>query len=172
MKLETIVNQYLLNLAHPLTMKDRIFLDKILSFKIAFNRPHGILVRDLSPTECTTTLPMKSLNTNHLKGIHACALALVGEYSSGLIILRNTGLKDYRIILKEMHVKYEKQAKGQVTGRAVLTSEHITQLKEELPQSGEVLIKLQTEMFNQKNERVAVAETHWHLKNWNKVKFQ
>lgn len=172
MKLETIVNQYLLNLAYPLSMKDRIFLDKILTFKIAFNRPHGIQVKELSPTECTTMLPMKSLNTNHLKGIHACALALVGEYSSGLIILRNTGLKDYRIILKEMHVKYEKQAKGQVTGRAALTSEHIAQLKEELPQSGEVSLKLETEIFNHNNERVAVAQTHWHLKNWNKVKFQ
>jgi acyl-coenzyme A thioesterase PaaI-like protein len=172
MNLANLVNDYLLNLPSPLTMKDRLFLDKILSFKIAFNRPHAIQIKQLAQNSCTTYLPYKKTNTNHLGGMHACVLALVGEYSAGLMILRNTGLKDYRIILKELQVKYEKQAKTNTLGVAQLSSEQLDKLKHQLPQIGEIDLTIKTVIYNDMKERVAVAHTHWHLKSWNKVKFK
>jgi hypothetical protein len=104
--------------------------------------------------------------------MHACVLALVGEYSAGLMILRNTGLRDYRIILKHMQVTYEKQAKTNTQGIAKLTDEQINLITNELPQSGEIELVIETQIYNHKKERVAVANTHWHLKSWNKVKFK
>ncbi len=172
MNVANLVNDYLLNLPSPLGFKDRLFLDKILSFKIAFNRPHGIQIKELTNETCTTYLPYKKINTNHLGGMHACVLALVGEYSAGLMILRNTGLRDYRIILKHMQVTYEKQAKTNTQGIAKLTDEQINLITNELPQSGEIELVIETQIYNHKKERVAVASTHWHLKSWNKVKFK
>jgi len=169
MNLENMVNGYLLNLSSPLSIKDRLFLDKILSFKIAFNRPHGIEIRELSTDHCRTYLPYKKSNTNHLGGMHACVLALVGEYSAGLMILRNTGLKDFRIILKELQVEYAKQAKGEVYGEASLSTEEQQKLK---AAKDKIELIIETKIKDQENNLIAAAKTTWQIKAWEKVQFK
>jgi acyl-coenzyme A thioesterase PaaI-like protein len=172
MNLANLVNDYLLNLPSPLTMKDRLFLDKILSFKIAFNRPHAIQIKELAQNSCTTYLPYKKTNTNHLGGMHACVLALVGEYSAGLMILRNTGLKDYRIILKELQVEYVKQAKSEVYGEAQIDSEQLSQFKQALNGTEPYQIKLTTTIKDKSDQVLALAHTTWQVKAWKSVSYK
>lgn len=74
---------------------------------------------------------------NHIKGVHAAAMALLAETATGFL----TGLHvpDHRILLiKSLHVDYLKVAQGGLTATASLSSEQQTFIAEQ--EKGELLI--------------------------------
>ena len=62
-------------------------LNKVLTIGIPFNAPHGFKIVELSSDIVRITLPNRKLNHNHIGGIHACAMATVGEYCAGMALL-------------------------------------------------------------------------------------
>src|SRR5437870_4782009 len=78
-------------------------LNIILRYAIPFNKPHGIKITDVHEGGVSVRLPYKRKNLNHLKGIHACALATMAEYTSGISLLTAIGT-DYRLIMKNINV--------------------------------------------------------------------
>ena len=50
-------------------------LNQGLSYMIPFNKPHGFKIVKISEEKIRTKLPYKRKNLNHIKGIHACAMA-------------------------------------------------------------------------------------------------
>lgn len=74
---------------------------------------------------------------NHIKGVHAAAMALLAETATGFL----TGLHvpDHRILLiKSLHVDYLKVAQGGLTAMASLSPEQQTFIAEQ--EKGELLI--------------------------------
>jgi acyl-coenzyme A thioesterase PaaI-like protein len=59
-------------------------LNKVLTIGIPFNAPHGFKIKEISNDQVLIHLPNRKLNHNHLSGIHACAMATVGEYCAGM----------------------------------------------------------------------------------------
>lgn len=88
-------------MANP-TKLNLVALDKVLRLGIPFNAPHGFAIRNISPDEVKVSLPNRKLNHNHIGGIHACAMATVGEYCAGLSLLSRFGISKYRLIMSEL----------------------------------------------------------------------
>lgn len=77
---------------------------------------------DVSPAQVTVRLDNHKAMQNHIKGVHAAAMALLAETATGFV----TGLNvpDDRIVLmKSLHVDYLKVAKGGLTATATLNDE-------------------------------------------------
>ncbi|MBL0097002.1 MAG: DUF4442 domain-containing protein [Bacteroidetes bacterium] len=63
---------------------------------IPFNQPHRLKVEQVKGDALLISIPFIRKNKNHINGIHACALATLCEYISGLSLARalppnNTG---------------------------------------------------------------------------------
>ncbi len=95
----------------------RWILNRGLWFKIPFNLPHKIRIKEIGADSIAMELPFIRANKNHINGIHACALATLCEYVSGLSLVRFLSPDKYRIILKDIHVIYHYQAKTKVNAQ-------------------------------------------------------
>src|SRR5689334_25303249 len=62
-------------------------LNRVLGYSIPFNKPHGIKLTAVHDDGVSVRLPYRRKNLNHLKGIHACALATMAEFSSGIALI-------------------------------------------------------------------------------------
>lgn len=82
-----------------------------------------IRYQSVSPREVVVRINNRRNMQNHIKGVHAAAMALLAETATGFV----TGLNvpDDRILLiKSLHVDYLKVAKGGLTATASLSAEH------------------------------------------------
>jgi acyl-coenzyme A thioesterase PaaI-like protein len=139
-------------------------LDMLLTVGIPFNRWLGLQIHELSEDEVVILSPERTLRRNHVGGAHACALALMGEYPAGLLIAQNFGVDEFRIILSELHMHYNKQGHGLL--KAIASS------KRQWPQpdaDGVLWVELDTHIYNEKNEEVAACHTRWQVKPWSLV---
>lgn len=159
------------NLIQNPTKANLIILNKILSFGIPFNAPHSFKIKNLSQDLVKIQLPNKKLNHNHISGIHACAIATVGEFCAGLSILSSFGISKYRLILAELNVKYSYQGKTHLEGSCLPTQINQEEVKNALETNGTYLQTLKTVISEEKSgKEVAVVTTTWQLKPWNLVK--
>lgn len=66
---------------------------------VPFNKPHTFSIKHITSNSIHIELPYKKVNLNHIKGIHACALATLCEYCTGTVLLLSLDPSMYRIIL-------------------------------------------------------------------------
>ena len=145
-------------------------LDKILRIGIPFNAPHGLKLKKISSEEIVISLPNRKLNHNHLGGIHACAMATVGEYCAGVSILKSFGISKYRLIMSEMSVKYSYQGRMDLEGVCSPEQINIDEARRELESEGIYFQELKTIIRDLSGKEVAVVTTMWQMKNWDQVK--
>jgi acyl-coenzyme A thioesterase PaaI-like protein len=145
-------------------------LNNILKFGIPFNAPHGFKIKKLSDKEVIISLPNKKLNHNHLGGVHACAMATVGEYCAGMSLLRNFGISRYRLILSELNVKYTYQGRVELEGICHPTQINQDTVQQGLEMEGKYFQELKTVIREVNGQEVAVVTTLWQLKPWEQVK--
>jgi hypothetical protein len=156
-------------LAHP-TPLNLMALDKLLRLGIPFNAPHGFKIKSLNNDAVIISIPNHKLNHNHLGGIHACAMATVGEYCAGMSLLSSFGINKYRLILCELSVKYTYQGRKELEGICYTDQINVNELKEELEKEGKYLQSLSTIIREINGKEVAQVKTTWQLKEWDKVK--
>jgi acyl-coenzyme A thioesterase PaaI-like protein len=156
-------------LANPTTM-NKIAIDKVLRFGIPFNAPHGFKIKSLNSDAVIISLPNRKLNHNHIGGIHACAMATVGEYCAGMSLLTSFGISKYRLILSELNVKYTYQGRVDLEGMCSPQQIDVKKVKIGLETDGKYLQELKTIIRDLKGKEVAVVTTIWQLKNWEQVK--
>ncbi len=144
-------------------------LQKLLDVTIPFNIPHKFQLTHLNNSECHATLPFKRKNKNHLGGVHACAMATIGEFCAGVLIIKNFGMKKYRIIMSDLSVEYKYQGRTNLNAKCVNSFDD-TLIKQSLNETGKYIQKLETNLFDEKNNLVATVSTTWQLKDWKKVK--
>jgi acyl-coenzyme A thioesterase PaaI-like protein len=145
-------------------------LDKLLTVGIPFNAPHGFKIRQLDPDSVLISLPNRKLNHNHLGGIHACAMATVGEYCAGLALLQCFGISKYRLIMSELSVKYTYQGRVDLEGSCSPRQIDQSSLQLALEQTGSYNQTLTTLIREKKSgKEVAVVTTSWQLKAWEQV---
>lgn len=80
----------------------------------------GFRVERLDDRSIRVSMPDRPSNRNHLRSLHAIALAHLGEFTSGLLLLYAVQPMGYRTILKSFSIEYLAKARGRVTGRAEL----------------------------------------------------
>ncbi len=147
-----------------------IALDKLLRVGIPFNAPHGFKIKTLNQDAVIIALPNRKLNHNHIGGIHACAMATVGEYCAGMSLLSSFGISKYRLILSELNVKYTYQGRVDLEGICSPHQIDVEKVKAGLENEGKYLQELKTIIRDLNGKEVAEVITIWQLKNWEQVK--
>lgn len=138
---------------------------------IPFNRPHGIKIIEITDDSITTKIPKWKVNHNHIKGIHACGLATCAEFCTGLVLLLKLGMKDYRLIMESLEIKFHYQAKSDVTACYELTDSWVEKnIKSVLEKEGLVYQKCEVKLHDTQGNHVATCYTNWQIKDWKKVK--
>jgi acyl-coenzyme A thioesterase PaaI-like protein len=82
-----------------------------LNYVVPFNKPHGFEVMSVSDFSVKTKIPYKKKNFNHIRGLHACALATISEFTTGLLLLYKLGPHKYRLIMQRLEMDYHYQGK-------------------------------------------------------------
>jgi len=146
-------------------------LNLLLGRLIPFNRPHGVSILTLSESQVQTTAPYRRRNHNHLRGVHACCIATVAEFSSGLLFLSRLNPNRYRLIMAKLEIEYHYQAKGRLVATSQLSDAALKeQVLKPLVATDKVLTTQTTEVHDDDGNLVATAQVTWQVKAWDKVR--
>lgn len=114
----------------------------------------GACVLELEPGRCRVRLRDRPAVRNHLRSIHAIALANVAEFASGLAMLTSMP-EGARGIVTRIDVRYEKKARG------TLVASSDSRAPQRVDWDMEHVVE--AEVHDEQGERVAFAEVHWRL---------
>lgn len=138
---------------------------------IPFNRPHGFRIIEVGDYHVRTKLPYKTKNLNHLKGLHACALATITEITSGFIFVMKLDPTKYRIILKQLQIKYLYQGKTDAFGEFRVSEEWISKnIIEPLKESESIEVVSEINLVDVNGKQLTNGKATWQVKDWTKVK--
>ncbi|MFN8390818.1 MAG: DUF4442 domain-containing protein [Bdellovibrionota bacterium] len=145
-------------------------LNWLLQRVIPFNAGHGISLASISDNQVEVNLPVRRANKNHLGGIHACAIAAAGEFSSGVLLLRGIDLSRYRLIMKDLHVSYLKQGRSRLRAVCELPQELSLSSLDQRLASGEVCeVTLRPKVYDSGQQLIAELQVVWQLKSFAQV---
>ena len=146
-------------------------LNMAATYFVPFNRAHSFTIKQITHQSIEVILPYKKANLNHIKGIHACALATLSEYCTGIVLLSAIDAALYRIILKNINVTYHYQAKSPVFAKFELTREWIeANIVNPLKNSEAVFTELKIEVYDFEKNHICTGLINWQIKSWNKVR--
>lgn len=146
-------------------------LNRIIQYVIPFNRPHNFKILELGNDWVRTTCLCRRANRNHLRGIHACAIATVAEFSAGFLLLKKLDLTRYRLIMSNIEVEYLYQAREQIVSYSCLQQKTLEdQVIVPLGTQDAVTIRLESQVQDISGNNVARAVTTWQIKCWGQVR--
>lgn len=145
-------------------------LNLLLGRMIPFNRPHRVRILTLEDDRVQTTAPYRRRNQNHLRGMHACCIATVAEFSSGLLFLSKLNPSRYRLIMAGFEIDYHYQAKGTIVATTVLSDADLkAQVLKPLADQAKVQTVVKTEVHDPQGNLVASVLITWQIKSWDQV---
>ncbi|UCZ55544.1 DUF4442 domain-containing protein [Desulfurispirillum indicum] len=146
-------------------------LNLVLGRMIPFNRPHGFCILSIDEKGIMTTAPYRRSNFNHIRGIHACAIATIAEFSSGITLLSHIDPSRFRLIMARLEVEYAYQAKSRLRAVTDLTEQQIAEeFLRPLQTDGVVQRQVQTRVYDQDDRLVATGFITWQVKSWELVR--
>lgn len=154
---------------NPTGLKLKI-LNGVFEKIIPFNQKMGINILRFSDEMIKVQLPYKKRNFNHIKGIHACALATLGEFCSGVLLTKAFPVSKYRPIMENLEATYYYQAKKKIEGVAKLSPEAKEKAMEEIKSGSKTTVAMTTEIFDVDNNHIATVKTNWQIKEWSQVR--
>ena len=146
-------------------------VNQLLGFLIPFNRPHGFKILALEQDRVRTGGSYRRRNRNHIAGIHACAMATVAEFSSGLMLLTKLDPARYRLIMAHLQIEYLYQAKSAICAETIMTKAQFEkEIRAPLQKCGTLRTILETRITDADDQLVAVATITWQIKSWAEVR--
>lgn len=97
---------------------------------VPFLSTAGLIFDEVSPERVIVRVRNQRKVQNHIKGVHATAMALLAETASGFVVGMNTP-DDKLMLLKSMTIHYTKRSVGAMTAVATLPEEMAIRLVEE-----------------------------------------
>lgn len=144
-------------------------LNQAFRLGIPFNIPHAFQLTKLTPSESIVKIPKIKTNTNHLGTIHACAMATAGEFVSGVLLLKNLGATNVRLVLKTLHVDYQRQGTSKLFATAALDSSQLSHWQQELDRNDKIFIDMKAELKDVSGHVASVVTTQWQVKKWSAI---
>ena len=129
---------------------------KAVHFSIPFTGTAGVEIIELEPDLVRLRLANRRRVRNHIKGVHAAAMALLAETASGLAV--GMHLPDDKLpLLKTMAFRYTRRASGGITAEARVTAGQIRDMEE--IDKGEA--KVDVQLWDDENEKPVECVTVW-----------
>lgn len=107
-----------------------------------FYRTVGVKAQQISPYSVTLALANRGPVRNHIKGIHAVAVALPAEYAAGLVVAQHLP-PNVLVVLKSLDLELHKAIRGAVRATATLSAEQGNSLREQ--RKGEIAVSVKIE---------------------------
>ena len=138
---------------------------------VPFNKPHGFKVVEISGNHLKTMVPYKKSNYNHIKGIHACALATLSEFTTGFLLMTKLDPKKYRLIMHSLNMDYHYQAKMDAYASFFISQEWLDELIYKPLETGEkVLVDCEVKIYDKETNHISTGNVKWQIKSWEQVK--
>ena len=138
---------------------------------IPFNKPHGIKLSKVEPWSITASLPYRKSNFNHIGGLHACALATLTEFTSGLMLTLKLDSTKYRLILQRLEMDYHYQGKMESFATFAISEDWLhDQVIAPLETCDAVVVPCTVFIFDQKGNKLTTGIVYWQIKPWSKVR--
>jgi acyl-coenzyme A thioesterase PaaI-like protein len=138
---------------------------------VPFNKPHGFKIIEIEDYRLKILIPYRTSNFNHIRGLHACCLATVSEYTTGFLLISNLDMKKYRLIMQRLEMEYHYQGKMTSTAEFVISREWIEQkVVEPLKTQEAVVIPCEVKIHDEKGNHLSTGKVFWQIKDWAKVK--
>jgi acyl-coenzyme A thioesterase PaaI-like protein len=146
-------------------------LNLLLGRTIPFNRPHGIRVTAAGGDVLRTLLPYRRRNFNHIRGLHACALATLAEFTTGLLLVSRLDPARYRIIMQSIRMDYHYQGKMDATAEFGIDRNWLErEIYTPLQQQESVLVPCTVLIHDRDGNHLCTGQVSWQVKSWEKVK--
>ena len=148
----------------------RTLAGTLLRVASPFNAPLRANVLTWDPTLCRLQIPNRRVLHNHLRGVHAGALVTAGESAAGLMLLRSFPFSRYRLILKDLTITFQRQARTDLVAEASQPQEEVDRIRAGLDRGEPQVISLETRISEPSGERLSVVRTTWQVKSWDQVR--
>jgi hypothetical protein len=146
-------------------------LNQSLYRMVPFNRPHRFKVVELTDHFLKAMIPYRKSNFNHIRGLHACALATISEFATGFLLLTRLDAKKYRLIMQRIEMDYHYQGKMDAFAE-FRTSDEWFQEKIIIPLRGQdaVVVPCEIKIHDLKGNHITTGKVFWQIKDWQKVR--
>lgn len=155
--------------------KHSSFYLKVLNWSlgrmIPFNKPHGFKIFEIEDFRLKIIIPYRKSNFNHIRGLHACALATISEFATGFLLLSNLDIKKYRLIMQRLEMDYHYQGKMDAFAEFVISKEWLQEnIVNPLQIQEAVLVPCEVKIHDSKGNHLTTGKVFWQIKSWSKVK--
>jgi len=147
------------------------WLNRGLWRMVPFNGPHKPSITAITDDGITLTVRNTRRNRNHIGGVHACLLATLCEYATGLSLLSRLSAAEYRIILKNIHMTYHYQARMDVTATFSISAGQVEEeILKPLQTSDRVFREYAVDVYDLEGHHICTGLVNWQIKRWKNVK--
>lgn len=149
----------------------RWLLNQVLDRMIPFNSPHGFRLIEISDNHLKTLLPYRKKNFNHIRGLHACALATVSEFTTGFLLVSKLDSKKYRLIMQRLEMDYHYQGKMDAVAEFSIDQNWLEEkIFTPLKTNDAVTVNCQIKINDIKGNHLTTGNVYWQIKDWSNVK--
>ncbi len=142
-----------------------------LNRMIPFNKPHGFKVVELEDYRLKTTIPYRPRNFNHIRGLHACALATLSEFTTGFLLVTKLDAKKYRLIMQKLEMNYHYQGKMDAFAEFVISEAWLNEkVYHALEKNEAVVVICEIKIHDKNGNHLTTGLVHWQIKDWSSVK--
>lgn len=149
----------------------RWVLNQSLYRMVPFNRPHKFQVVEIGDHLLKALIPYRKSNFNHIRGLHACALATISEFTTGFLLLSRLDIKKYRLIMQRIEMDYHFQGKMDAFAEFKTSDEWFQQqIILPLKTQDAVIVPCEIKIHDVKGNHISTGKVFWQIKAWTKVK--
>lgn len=149
----------------------RWLLNFLLDRMIPFNKPHGFRVVEIGDYHLKTCIPYRKSNFNHIKGLHACALATISEFTTGFLLITQLDAKKYRLIMQKLEMNYHYQGKMDAFAEFRISEDWLRdKIYSPLNSQEATVVICEVKIHDHDGNHLTTGLVHWQIKDWSKVK--
>lgn len=149
----------------------RWLLNRGLNRMVPFNKPHGFTIVEVEDYRLKTRLPYRKRNLNHIRGLHACALATITEFTTGFLLVSRLDPARYRLIMKRLEMEYHFQGKMDAFAEFSISEAWLEQhIYTPLGDADAVVVNCTLKIHDEKGNHLTTGNVYWQIKAWDRVK--
>jgi hypothetical protein len=146
-------------------------LNRVHLRMVPFNLAHKFEIVAFSGDRLKAKIPYRRSNFNHIRGLHACALATLSEFTTGFLLLTRLDASKYRIIMQRLEMDYHYQGKMDAFAEFTISDDwYRGQIIDPLSTADAVVVPCVVSIHDAKGNHLTTGKVYWQVKNWSKVK--